>query len=154
MVHIYSSEGVTQGDPISLFMYAVGTLPLIRILKSIENCIQVWYADDSSVCGNLLSLRNWLCQLIKLGPHYGYYPEPPKCYLIVHESQLDIARNIFSDTGVHVVTGSSEGVTQGDPISLFMYAVGTLPLIRILKSIEHCIQLWYADDSSVCGKIQ
>ena len=30
---LYSKEGVTQGDPLSMFLYAVGTLPLIGSLK-------------------------------------------------------------------------------------------------------------------------
>ena len=30
---LFSREGVTQGDPLSIFLYAVGTLPLIHQLK-------------------------------------------------------------------------------------------------------------------------
>jgi len=31
---LYSKEGVTQGDQLSMFMYAVGTLPLIQSLHN------------------------------------------------------------------------------------------------------------------------
>jgi hypothetical protein len=30
---LYSKEGVTQGDPLSMFAYGIGLLPLIRALK-------------------------------------------------------------------------------------------------------------------------
>ena len=29
---LYSKEGVTQGDPLSMFIYAIGTIPLIRAI--------------------------------------------------------------------------------------------------------------------------
>ena len=67
---IYSSKGVTQADPISLFVYAVETLPLIQSLKRVKGCTQIWYADDSSVCGKIFELKEWFTQLLNLGPLY------------------------------------------------------------------------------------
>ena len=56
---LYSMEGVTQGDPLSLFLYAIGMLPLICHLKSFCSCTQIWYADDASVYGILHDLFHW-----------------------------------------------------------------------------------------------
>ena len=36
--YLFSKKGVTQGDPLSMFMYAIGTLPLIRSLNDPGNC--------------------------------------------------------------------------------------------------------------------
>ena len=48
---------------------------------------------------------------------------------------------------------SKEGVTQGDPLSMFAYGLGVLPRIWHLKhefpSLE---QPWYADDAGAAGK--
>ena len=38
---LYSKEEVTQGDPLSMFMYAIGTLPLIRSLYNPSRWTQI-----------------------------------------------------------------------------------------------------------------
>ena len=52
---LYSKKGVPLGDPLSMLMYAVGSLPLIHSLHH-SDCTQVWYADDASVCGLIKAL--------------------------------------------------------------------------------------------------
>ena len=48
-----------------------------------------------------------------------------------------------------------EGTTQGDPAASGWYALSTIPIIQHLKSIRDCKmhQAWFADDSSVGGKL-
>ena len=75
---LYSKEGVTQGDPLSMFMYAIGTLPLIRLLRDPGRWTQLWYADDASAGGTLPELREWFNLLCSRGPAFGYHPEPTK----------------------------------------------------------------------------
>ena len=101
---LYSKEGVTQGDPLSMFIYAVGTLPLIRSLHHPERRIQVWYADDASAGAALEELKEWLSDLMRLGPSYGYYPEPKKSVLVVSSKFLADAHRIFDGVGVNIKT--------------------------------------------------
>ena len=54
---ILSSEVTTQGDPLAMAMYAIGTLPLIAQLQDIVK--QCWYADYSTAGGDSCSLRQW-----------------------------------------------------------------------------------------------
>ena len=111
----FSREGVTQGDPISMFMYAIGTLPLIQLLKNTDKWSQVSYADDSSVSGELSSLQEWLTMLMERGPDFGYFPEPSKSYLIVNESNRDLANLLFGDFGLKIATsGRLLGGIVGD----------------------------------------
>ena len=96
-------EGVTQGDPLSMFLYAVGILPLIQSLKGIGSCVQIWYADDASASGSLSDLHQWFNLLLSEGPDFGYIVNPAKCCLVVHDSYRCGAEQLFSSLNVSVV---------------------------------------------------
>ena len=53
-------EGVTQGDPLSMAMYGIAILPLIKRLNVTETS-QKWYADDGNSAGELTKLRGVSC---------------------------------------------------------------------------------------------
>ena len=49
---IFSKEGVTQGDPITMVAYELGILPLIHELRQTHPGVtQPWYADDAGAGG-------------------------------------------------------------------------------------------------------
>jgi hypothetical protein len=104
---LYSREGVTQGDPLSMLMYSLAVMPLIRSLKtSNQEVTQNWYADDASATGKLTHLRDWLQTLTDEGPAYGYFPEPKKSFLVVKPEFLIEAKSLFErEFGVQVVSG-------------------------------------------------
>ena len=56
--------------------YAVGIRPLINTLAEhtkVGECIQAWYADDSSAVGILKKLKEWWDALCITGPKLGYF---------------------------------------------------------------------------------
>ena len=67
---LFSQEGVTQGDPLSMAFYALSVLPLIRSLKD-EQWTQAWYADDANCGGYLQGLLIWFRRLMRDGPAFG-----------------------------------------------------------------------------------
>ena len=103
---LLSKEGVTQGVPSSMKLYAIGLLPLVQKLRdssdyvkqelseraseymlevdtSKDICesphwIQNWYADDSSNISYLRFIFIWLKLLLKEGPKFGYIAETEK----------------------------------------------------------------------------
>ena len=81
-------------------MYTIGILPLILWLEHLAN--QLWYADDSSACGNIKSLKKWWDELQKLGPSFSYFINSTKSLLVVKEHCLEEAQSIFEDTGIQV----------------------------------------------------
>ena len=100
---LFSREGIIQGDPLSMFLYAIATLPLIEQTQ-LNSIKQLWYADDASALGSLPLLLLWFEKLQRVGPSFGYFPEPSKCSVIVKESMVDHASSMFEGTGVKVVT--------------------------------------------------
>ena len=97
---LLSEEGTTQGDPLAMLMYALGTIPLINHLSSIGT--QVWHADDPTVCGRLSEARLWWDHLIHIGPDFGYFPNPSKTCVIVKEQFYNDAITTFQGSGVSV----------------------------------------------------
>jgi len=102
---LFSKDGVTQGDPLSMFMYAVGMLPLIQSLHNPTRWTQLWYADDASAGGSLSDLREWFSLLCSRGPAFGYFPEPTKSFVVVSERFKGETEAVFGGLGVRVVTG-------------------------------------------------
>ena len=101
---LYSKEGVGQGDPLSMLMYASALMPLN---KSLSNPTTWWYADDSSCTAKLTDLCVWFDKLCDLGPKYGYHPKPEKCILIVDADHEARAKSMFQHLGIKVVNGYS-----------------------------------------------
>ena len=57
---IHSKEGVTQGDPLAMFCYRIGVIPLILgLLKEFPNLFQPWYADDAAAGGKFADLKKY-----------------------------------------------------------------------------------------------
>ena len=117
---ILSEEGSTQGDVPAMAMYAIGTKPLLdKLMDVVDNdkCKQVWYADDSASAGKMHEMRKWWDQLNTSGPKFGYYPKPCKTVLIVKNPEdLELAREIFKDTGITIDTEGERhlGAVIGD----------------------------------------
>ena len=106
---LLSREGVTQGDPLAMAIYAVAIMPLIwRLQEGSEERHQVWFADDASANGALNSLRSWWDGIVEVGPTYSYYANPSKTVLIVRKEKFDEAQALFDGSGVKVTTDASK----------------------------------------------
>ena len=101
-ITLSSEEGTTQGDPFAMPFYALATVPLIRRLDIAEDLKQVWYADDASASGSLVSIRSWWDQISTAGPAFGYYANAAKTWLVTKEEHLERAMEVFHDTKVNV----------------------------------------------------
>eukprot|EP00978_Attheya_sp_CCMP212_P002012 scaffold4137_cov26-Attheya_sp.AAC.2 len=89
LLFIFSMEGATQGDPLAMFIYGMGLLPLIRRLKS--------EVDDVS--------QPWHGMLEEYGPKYGYFPEASKAILIVREHNVERAKEYFAEINFSIKSG-------------------------------------------------
>ncbi len=98
---ILSNEGTTQGDPLSMAIYALATLPLIDKAKQ-SDVKQTWFADDAGAGGRLMNLLSWWNVLRDSGPKFGYFVNPPKSWLIVKDHCYDRAKALFHGSGIQI----------------------------------------------------
>ena len=94
---LLSREGVTQGDPLSMALYGVALLPLAELLR--EKCpdvMQPWYADDEGMQGKPAAVATATVELARVGPMFGYFPEPEKSICICPLAEEQAARAAFA----------------------------------------------------------
>jgi hypothetical protein len=90
-------------------MYALAVTPLIRKLRSHEPIVkQIWFADDSSGGGKIISLRRWWQCLLSVGPQMGYFPNSSKTHLVVKSEFEEEAIKVFEGTGIKVTSEGHE----------------------------------------------
>ena len=100
---LISQEGTMQGDPLTMAMYGIAIIPLIRRLTN-EQVQKVWFADDATVEAQLTPLRDYWDLLQLIGPDFGYLPNASKTWLIVKEDKLQAATAMFQGTGINITT--------------------------------------------------
>ncbi len=101
---LFSEGGTTQGDPLAMPMYALATIPLINQLDKCADLKQVWYADDATATGSLLSTHQWWNHLVSAGPVFGYLANASKTWLLTKKEHLDQARSLFQGSQVNITT--------------------------------------------------
>jgi len=112
---LYSREGVTQGDPLSMLIYGLTLVPLAKRLRDeVPNTNQPWYADDCAMSGTSTSIAKAMVLLLKLGPQRGYFPEPSKSIIVCRaDCQEQVAKNLarfqFQYTDGHRYLGTFLG---------------------------------------------
>ena len=118
---IHSVEGITQGYPLAMSMYAIGILPLITTISGV--CKQVWFADDATGAGSVDSVRTCWNAIIELGPAYGYHANAFKTWLIVKEDRQTQVQRCFEGSGIHMTTAGKRhlGAALGSPLFVEEY---------------------------------
>ena len=78
-------ESVTQCDTLSVFMYAIGTLPMKLSLHNSAQWSQICYVDNASVCGHLenFNFMSGFSDLFSGTSDFGYFPEPSKSFCLI-----------------------------------------------------------------------
>jgi hypothetical protein len=80
-IRILSREGITQGCSLSMNLYGVALLPLLkRMQAAVPDALAPAYADDTAAAGKAVHNAACLSFLLRHGPRYGYFPDPGKSW--------------------------------------------------------------------------
>ena len=70
--------------------------------ESHPTVLQPWYADDAAMQGLPQEVADCFKLLKKLGPMFGYLPEPAKSFAICPLATEELARSIFEEADLSV----------------------------------------------------
>ena len=112
---LLSKEGVAQGDPMSMLLYGLGTVPLAKLLKSERELasatctrgeqwspVMPWYADDFASTGTAYQQAVTMKTLLKYGPGFGINPRPEKSWIICDAKDEAATKEIFTREGLDI----------------------------------------------------
>ena len=92
-------------------------LAVIPLIKKLANeAKQVWYADDATGGGKLQQLRKWWDKLNEVEHAFGYFPNVTKTWLVVKETELAAAQELFHGSGMQITADGHR--LLGAPIAL------------------------------------
>ena len=77
-------------------LYGIALLPLAEILwERYPDVLQPWYADDAAMQGRPDQVTACFKLLCNLGPHFGYFTEPKKSFVICPLATEDVVKAAF-----------------------------------------------------------
>ena len=98
---------MTQGDPLVMFIYSIGILPMIKNLKAkFPGITQLWYDDNSGALGTFARVESCFNLLKLFGLERRYYSEPFKSVLIVHPENPEYRKSFGFPRGFKVCMGA------------------------------------------------
>ena len=96
----HSKEVMPQGDTLTMIVYDIGFLPLIRELRNAHPWVnQPWYTDDEGAGGKFQQILEHFRDIQARGPAQGCYLEPTKSILVVALGNIARQRSTFRGSG-------------------------------------------------------
>jgi hypothetical protein len=82
-ITILSREGIAQGCGLSMNLYGVALLPLLkRMHEAVPDALAPAYTDDTAAASKAVHYAASLSYLLQHGPRYGYFPDPGKSWYV------------------------------------------------------------------------
>ena len=114
---ILSQQGVQQGDPCGPFLFSLTILNLTNQMKSEGN---IWYLDDSTLCGDAKSVISDFEKIKKASTTLGLEVNLKKCELVIVDQQsqenTDLLNNFCNENPDIKRIGQEELNLLGAPV--------------------------------------
>jgi hypothetical protein len=114
---ILSQQGVQQGDPCGPFLFALTILNLTNQMKSEGN---IWYLDDSTLCGDAKSVIRDFENIKKASTTLGLDINMKKCELVIVDQQSEentaLLNNFCKENPAITRVGQEELTLLGAPV--------------------------------------
>jgi len=100
---LVNREGIAQGCSLSMNLYGVALLPLLKRMRvAVPDALAPACADNAAAAGKAVHNAACLSYLLPHGHRYGYFPEPGKSWYICKAEDEAVARQAFEANGLDI----------------------------------------------------